>query len=929
MPAIHEISSTNRRCRIFFFGQRRSTLIGISPGEVPFDVVARAYNINRPGCRALPVILFDKEVRTLMFMAVPFYLLGTTRISFCLFELGDAGIEQAVIIPFLPYPSWDGVWSYLDIAFGFLKTRGNRYRLEVGECCLQESDDISWLPVGCHVRLTSERRSTQIALPPLAGSAFAWPETEDMFVRWFQSEHTIVKAAMCRRRQLCYACGRRVSDVDCKKYIGLAKQGTLGQHCADTCGDVSHLIRPSVSSKTQYEIQIPMCIHPALISLYLGTLHAFGNDFVNFELLPGSSVGKPIWQEAAIVSGFSRKQSMSGDPCVDEEDAMGGSTECVATDYTVKHHEKDSSEPALRKFLATSEAANARLCRQLALERVHCRDECYHCIENGSDDSCLAADLMRLACGLQAQQKQVHEQDDASTAAVLAGNTHDNKRWDADDFDGIGGSLPLDVVRDITLFHFSPAHLRTLASTCRALKEAVRDSSRWQNRVLYLEGDEFHDRSVINSILPICNIASAASVRCRQLCLFSTMPQNIYVSMPVQRMRLPGNVGTDILGFHSIGPMMGRATFDLILPASTCGIYMGVKEWRGIKKSYCRIDNLFRSNTTWSYGLNGEMPRPHYGRERHQIRADTVHNFALEWSSHCFEVSLDNVGVTRITTSANGIEMAPPLAEVFVWLYRRTHADDFQPSFRSKPSPLSHTATVKCSICAQTRCITATRWRVCPTCSTWMCHRHVLHHPDQLCPFCPAQLQDALGGSSDYLSVTVSAAAKLESDKSPYVHAGTYYKKMQWHLQSDCKFHGVINKILRKHADVWNNMPEALYLLPDPDEKISMAKRQWEQVLHRARIILDLLHQGQDVVLYHFIYDQARRLRPDLGDTFLHCPHPTSFSSSEEWRRVALRCALEIHVSLAEARCEHAARVLQKVAASQSIATWHCRMYKF
>ena len=816
LPTIYQACSTVRRARIFFFGKRFNSIIAIQPGEVPMDVASTAYDNDRFGCQVLPAVPFDRTLRTLMFLSVPFFPSGNQRIYFCLFEIGFSGVDDGIVVPFLPYPSWEGIWSYLQIAYGYVKPVSSRFRIEVGECTFEECDDISWIPNCCLARITSHEDSPQIALPPWHGSDLRWPRTEELFVRLYQCEAMMQKIALCRSRQRCAACGRTKNpNFDCIAYMTKAKQGSLGEACGVQCADISHVVRVNKGSSTlSHEISVPLCIHPMLITLFLGAVHANGHEHVNFELLPGSTIEKPIWKEAATVGGFSVIQGLSGDP------------------------------PPVK----------------------------------------------------------------------------DNAPEHSSDY--LGGSLPLDIMRDLTLFYFSPSHLQVLAATCPTLRDIVRDVRRWRNRVIYLDDAEFHDRSVLNSILPVCSIASAVTVRCRQLCLFTTMPNNVYVSAPLERIHIPPGAGTTMCGFRSAGPLMGRAIFDVVLPPSVCGLYLGVREWRGAKQSYCRIDNLFRNNTTWSYGLNGEMPRPHRGRERHQLFPNTPNKFELEWSSHVLEVALNGVGVSRVSTTPDGMEIAPPLAEVFIWTFQRASQANALPRVSSRPSPLFRTATVKCGICSQTRCITTSRFCVCQTCSTWICHRHVQQSPDRMCPVCPAQLRDYLGGSSSvgalYRDIGnvppradsfFSALTVLRQENAPYLPADTHdgcSVPPQSSLTS--KSHMVVDRLLSQHADVFADMPLAVYLLPHPAERPNMAKKQWETLLCRARNTVDMLHQRQDVILYHYIHAHAQKLASEQRQFMQSFPHPAAAVSAREWRMTALKFALEVHVRLAAALSERSSK---------------------
>ena len=97
------------------------------------------------------------------------------------------------------------------------------------------------------------------------------------------------------------------------------------------------------------------------------------------------------------------------------------------------------------------------------------------------------------------------------------------------------------------------------------------------------------------------------TLRVRQLAMFQ--PSNALLVWRAESVQIPQNMVNGMSGFRSVGPLMGGASFNLQLPKSASGLYIVVREWRGAKQTYLRIDNLFRPETMWSFGVSQAAPR--------------------------------------------------------------------------------------------------------------------------------------------------------------------------------------------------------------------------------------------------------------------------------------------------------------------------------
>ena len=67
-----------------------------------------------------------------------------------------------------------------------------------------------------------------------------------------------------------------------------------------------------------------------------------------------------------------------------------------------------------------------------------------------------------------------------------------------------------------------------------------------------------------------------------------------------------------IFGSQSRQPLMGMAELNIVLPREVTRLIIGVREWHGNRRFYCRIDNVFHRSITWSLGaINNHPPVLH------------------------------------------------------------------------------------------------------------------------------------------------------------------------------------------------------------------------------------------------------------------------------------------------------------------------------
>ena len=344
-----------------------------------------------------------------------------------------------------------------------------------------------------------------------------------------------------------------------------------------------------------------------------------------------------------------------------------------------------------------------------------------------------------------------------------------------------------------------------------------------------------------------------------------------------------------VLGFRSASPLLGGALFDVRLPTAAVGMYIGIKEWQGTRRSYVRIDNIFQANTTWSFGINDLPARPHFGREKFQILP--TNRFQITWGSKFFSVMLNGAGVSTLKLPNTNLTAAPVLSELFVWVFARPSPREQDATVRPLPSLMQLDADIPCSICQVSSRVARRGCAVCPRCCTWVCRRHVQEEPLRPCRRCPAMLGDYLGGSEPVGDIV-----------RPYIDAGSFWLSVQTEAAGDCgKFDLVIHGILRRHTSLLQEIPDIVALLPDPSQRACVSKRRWESLLHRARTVLDLLEQNKHKTLFLYLHALTAESQPlpDISALWLLSdPESDQLLCPSAWRAHALQAALRVQLAM-------------------------------
>ena len=326
-----------------------------------------------------------------------------------------------------------------------------------------------------------------------------------------------------------------------------------------------------------------------------------------------------------------------------------------------------------------------------------------------------------------------------------------------------GGALPAETVAGLPGYFFDLQYLQALACVSKSCYDAVRCKEHWRGRCLILQGLGFEKRSMVNSdkLAGILAVAHTVSLEIRHVPLFNRIPQNACLAwslLPPSLLPLRNNVTTSCL---SKGPLLGFAMFDLQLPVTAVGLYIGVRQWQGgDRRIYCRVDNLFRPDLTWSFSVNTEPWRPHPGRERCRIQRDN--RFVVSWTEQSFAVRLNGEEVSSLRITDPSLRGPSPLAQAHITVVERFHEAVDQPTVVPLRSGIQQNTHIRCPLCLNSRTLCSARWAICRCCCTWVCRTHIRDEPRRGCPRCGQALGDFVGGSSigvKKLPVTLRFAA--------------------------------------------------------------------------------------------------------------------------------------------------------------------------
>ena len=312
-------------------------------------------------------------------------------------------------------------------------------------------------------------------------------------------------------------------------------------------------------------------------------------------------------------------------------------------------------------------------------------------------------------------------------------------------------SMPEEILKALPGNFFSYEYLGTLAAVSRTLLAGVRDRSLWRNKNIFLDNAEFHDAALLRSMADLWDGSRSINVNLVQLSsMLLWFPDNLRLMWGAEATP-PMLMGTQsFYGIVSRQPLVGRARFELVVPSTVTGLYIGVKDWSSTKTSYVRVDNLFGADMIWSISLGGSAPVPHQLSNPRVLLAEQPNRVLLSWQQDRFELVMNGHRLTA-RSSGPGPAAAPPLSRLFIWSFTRgRQAGEMQQELMSitpQPSPVMLNAQIRCAVCHGEKSLLFPQWCICPRCSTWSCARHVGETPWRQCPRCPALLADYVGGS--------------------------------------------------------------------------------------------------------------------------------------------------------------------------------------
>ena len=569
LPVIHAPITHARDARIYYFGERFAANLRIRPGEVPLDTILAAFENANRNIEIITVIPVE-GIRTLMFMAVPRFPSSRLETTYCLLRIGDEELDKAVVLPFLPRPSWDGLWSYLDIMYGLLKPRGMIFQLDVNGYCFTESDDLCWLPPRCVARLRRVDAAGQVFLPLTNGMRPAWPRSEEDFARWYHCHGVELIVRNTNRRNLCTVCGKPLRVFAATSYRAVVHAGRLGLECSNSCATVLHRVKVKLTFNDMYverDIEVPLCVHPVLLELYLSIKYAYGHEATRFELLPGSITGLPTWQESySEYPGFQRAQGLQSDVCeVGDQDMqrdyLGGSEAVSVTIFQTASLYQPKPLPARTSIVPVLERATRNF---------------------------YGRDYLAGA-------------DSKPRGGVSSANT----------------TLPLEILSTLAPYFCDFKYLHALAVTSTAMLRAARQKCHWNGRDVNLDNQpDLLVTERFRLLARLAGMARSISVNLHQLAMFINIPESVKLCWNVAALP-PQAVNSFKFGCISTGPLMGCAEFHVFLPEDVRGLYVGVREFGGERRSYCRVDNVFQDTIMWSMGINQHPVMPHVSARRH------------------------------------------------------------------------------------------------------------------------------------------------------------------------------------------------------------------------------------------------------------------------------------------------------------------------
>ena len=198
-----------------------------------------------------------------------------------------------------------------------------------------------------------------------------------------------------------------------------------------------------------------------------------------------------------------------------------------------------------------------------------------------------------------------------------------------------------------------------------------------------------------------------------------------------------------MLGALSAHPLLGFASLYLTVSSNVTGLYMGVKDPRGVGRAFIRVTNLRREDVTGAFGVSELSLTPRFAASCHRIQAGARHLVDLRWKERYFHLCLDGQGV--VSGAAQPLLAAPTF--VFIWSFAHHQLSDDDLLVTPCPLQIDADAAVACGLCNGTRSLSAGCWAVGPRCYTWVCRHRVEDSPFALCSRYDNVLDDYIGGA--------------------------------------------------------------------------------------------------------------------------------------------------------------------------------------
>ncbi|CAE7650574.1 unnamed protein product [Symbiodinium sp. CCMP2592] len=220
-------------------------------------------------------------------------------------------------------------------------------------------------------------------------------------------------------------------------------------------------------------------------------------------------------------------------------------------------------------------------------------------------------------------------------------------------------------------YFFDYRYLHAWAMASRAMLLAARNKAHWNGLQVNADQPNLEVARRLRSVVDLLTKARTICVNLRQLSmLLSPIPGTVRLHWDTVPLQPHPPLRNLLFGCRSRRPLMGCADFDVFLPATVRGMYIGVREWNGQRRSYCRVDNVFQEGIAWSIGINDFPARPHMSASIRSPVPNATNRLHLKWDQRVFSIALNGVGVARarLQEGEHG-DAAPPLSSLFFMIF--------------------------------------------------------------------------------------------------------------------------------------------------------------------------------------------------------------------------------------------------------------------